>query len=608
MNYWIGQFKSDSNFFKDSLAISSIATEYLYEEIAKFVRTYNEGGFFYFEDSSILYHARERGILGENNTNALNKKELIFELNNKIETKTWLMNYCKTPNFISLHGSECIYNNIKSFFPKSSIYIIQEPISSGGDGTFILTKENQNTIYSKISKNKLYIVSEYITDSKSYNITILIDDYSVYPLKGSMQLSYLNNNQPLYCGTDFDSYNNLDPNLVNNMEIISYRISNLLKTCSYRGVLGIDFLLSNKNIFILEINPRFQGSSDLLNNFIEKNLGISLYQLNDMCFNHQNISTYIEKLKDKPISGYSIKFWEKSNFSSDLIKDIGIINPTYPFIYKSEKAISENVKKKFLTNNLKECNNQINNFYNYFSSIYHKILPDWECDIQNEAKVLLSIIRQYSNFDIKNILDCTCGIGVQSLSFAKLGYNVLGADISEEEINFAINEANKRKLTIDFKVLDVREISSKINKKFDLIISIDNALPHLLTKKDMLLAFKNIYDLLPNNGIFLSSYRNYDDLLKEKPQMAYPLRIKHDSNEKIISFKLWEWDGAYCKSKQYVILDDGHAERLMSNTYTQWAITKNELLEISKQVGFSKIIWLDISQTNYYEPLLLVIK
>ena len=41
---------------------------------------------------------------------------------------------------------------------------------------------------------------------------------------------------------------------------------------------------------------------------------------------------------------------------------------------------------------------------------------------------------------IKNILDCTCGIGIQALSLAQEGFNVTGSDLSQNELDYAKRE------------------------------------------------------------------------------------------------------------------------------------------------------------------------
>ena len=58
----------------------------------------------------------------------------------------------------------------------------------------------------------------------------------------------------------------------------------VLRRFSYIGVLGIDFIYSNNELFFIEINPRFQGSTRYLDRILQENNFKSIYEYNYNAF------------------------------------------------------------------------------------------------------------------------------------------------------------------------------------------------------------------------------------------------------------------------------------------------------------------------------------
>ncbi|MFQ3173510.1 MAG: glycine/sarcosine N-methyltransferase [Flavobacterium sp.] len=73
-------------------------------------------------------------------------------------------------------------------------------------------------------------------------------------------------------------------------------------------------------------------------------------------------------------------------------------------------------------------------YYDSFSNDYHLIFNDWNEVIKKQAIVLNNLIKKYSKYPIETILDCSCGIGTQTLGLASLNYSITGADLSKNAI------------------------------------------------------------------------------------------------------------------------------------------------------------------------------
>jgi len=127
----------------------------------------------------------------------------------------------------------------------------------------------------------------------------------------------------------------------------------------------------------------------------------------------------------------------------------------------------------------------IQTFYDNLASQYDKLFLDWQAETQEQAEILDRIFIS-SGFDkTSKILDCACGIGTQAIGLANIGYNVTCSDISDGEIVEAKDRAAKNNVRVRFEHADFCALSDTFTEKFDIIIAMDNALPHMLTSNDL---------------------------------------------------------------------------------------------------------------------------
>ena len=148
-------------------------------------------------------------------------------------------------------------------------------------------------------------------------------------------------------------------------------------------------------------------------------------------------------------------------------------------------------------------------FYDRLEPFYHLIFPDWDESIQRQAQMLDMIIREAWGDQVHDVLDATCGIGTQAIGLAQQGYRVTASDLSSRAVQRAQREAEARGVDLRTSQADVRHIADHYDQQFDLVISCDNSLPHLLTDDDLLLALEQMYACLRPGGGCLISLRDY---------------------------------------------------------------------------------------------------
>ena len=103
--------------------------------------------------------------------------------------------------------------------------------------------------------------------------------------------------------------------------------------------------------------------------------------------------------------------------------------------------------------------------------------------------------------------------------------------------------------------VEIRILSDTFAEKFDIVIAMDNALPHMLSSNDLEKAIKSIANQIKRNGIFVASIRDYDSLLMEKPPYSPPYIHKTDKGQRV-SFQTWVWKDDNYKLTQYIVDDE----------------------------------------------------
>jgi glycine/sarcosine N-methyltransferase len=251
--------------------------------------------------------------------------------------------------------------------------------------------------------------------------------------------------------------------------------------------------------------------------------------------------------------------------------------------------------------------NPVKTFYDDLSVDYHLNFGNWDDAITNQAKILDRIIKDHAKGSAQTLLDCSCGIGTQAIGLAQTGYTVTASDLSPLAVKRAEEEALKRNVSIHFKIADFLKLDSEIEDTFDVLISCDNSLPHLLSDTELELAAKNILSKIRPGGLFIATIRDYDEILKSKPISTYPIVADNDDT-KTYTFQTWEWlENNIYTLNHYVIkgAPDNFTTGLRKVQYR--AYQRNEMDAIFKHEGFTGIKWLMPAESKYYQPVMVAL-
>jgi SAM-dependent methyltransferase len=250
--------------------------------------------------------------------------------------------------------------------------------------------------------------------------------------------------------------------------------------------------------------------------------------------------------------------------------------------------------------------NIIQKFYDGMAPHYDKLFYDWKATMHEQAVILQGIFQKFDFDRSASVLDCACGIGTQAIGLASLGYNVTASDISNGELAEAKIRASNAKADIRFENADFCALSDVFSEQFDIVIAMDNALPHMLSSEDLSRAVKSIAGQIRENGIFVGSIRDYDALLSNKPPYSPPY-IHQTEKGKRVSFQTWDWKDDRYKLTQYIIDDEGSLE--IGKFECEYRATRREeLTNLFVANGCKEVAWLFPEETGFYQPIIVARK
>ncbi len=245
-------------------------------------------------------------------------------------------------------------------------------------------------------------------------------------------------------------------------------------------------------------------------------------------------------------------------------------------------------------------------FYDSLAEHYTKLFQNWHETIEEQAVMLDKIFSDNGYSRAARVLDCACGIGTQAMGLAALGYNMSASDISSKEVVDAKWEALRRNLTIRFEFADFCHLADHFKDKFDIIIAIDNALPHMSSREALKTAVESIVNQLEEDGMFVASIRDYDELLKTKPPYSPPYIHKTEKGQRV-SFQTWTWNGDNYKLVQYII-EDGETMEVNKFECEYRATRRDELTELLLANGCNEVEWKFPEETGFYQPIVIAKK
>lgn len=342
--YWVGikesEIRSCKNLFTGSITYNgtgkdgNIAYTHIYGEILNYnndsfkldsfmrntlmdlIKTVPDVKFMFYTP----YYAYFLGDEIAHHTICLNEKSVLALLRDKMKTRMWLANTISVLDTIVLPGIECSLSNLRKLLPGCDSFVLQGCTGSGGNDTYVVTQNSWDAVLNDLNKHEIYLLAPNIQHSYSVNIHALIGRNIVFT-SPSIQIIENEDNRMVYHGADFVEYRNVPVEIKNKIIELSTQICEKIQCMGYKGILGIDYLIEGDHIYFLEINPRFQASTPLINLELASVHNLTLQDILLGIFSEQD---YIipELNMDINLSTYIVDATDTNRFYSEYLQNV----------------------------------------------------------------------------------------------------------------------------------------------------------------------------------------------------------------------------------------------------------------------------------------------
>jgi SAM-dependent methyltransferase len=241
-------------------------------------------------------------------------------------------------------------------------------------------------------------------------------------------------------------------------------------------------------------------------------------------------------------------------------------------------------------------------FYDQLTPFYHLVYEDWNASVRRQGEQLSSLIdTEWPGR--RKLLDVSCGIGTQAIALAKRGYLVTASDLCATEIDRARLEASKRGVNIAFSVCDMRQAHVHHGSGFDIVISCDNALPHLLTDQDLLIALKEMLACLSVGGGCIVTVRDYEREERGK-NLVKPYGTRTENGKRYLLFQVWDFDGEHYDMTFFFVEEDLATREVRTHAMRSryYAVSTSKLCDLMRETGFRNVRRIDGA---FFQPVLV---
>lgn len=196
------------------------------------------------------------------------------------------------------------------------------------------------------------------------------------------------------------------------------------------------------------------------------------------------------------------------------------------------------------------------------------------------------------------ILDLACGEGTFAIEMAKLGYEIVGLDLSSEMIEIARDKSKEAGIEATFLHRDMREFS--LEEDFGLATSWFDSMNYLLNRSDFFKTLENVHDSLAGGGYFVFDvntihalsvqWQEHDCYVQRDDSSVFELhRTGYDRSERLARLTIT------------FFVNQGDTWEKHEEVHMEKGYELEEIKEMARQAGFAvSDIWSDLE--NFYPP------
>ncbi len=246
--------------------------------------------------------------------------------------------------------------------------------------------------------------------------------------------------------------------------------------------------------------------------------------------------------------------------------------------------------------------------YDDFSGDYDRFV-NWEERLLVEMPFLLEKLQPAAPGESRlvRVLDAACGTGMHAIALTKEGLYVSGADISEEMIRKAKENARTAQLDVEFKASRFGTLTKAFVGSsafpFDAVICLGNSLPHLLSQEAILDALVDMVKCLRPGGLLLLQNRNFDAVMVEKNRWL-GTQSHRESTHEWLFLRFYDFDPDGLITFNVIRLHKNGSEpwTQQESVTRLFPLKKDDLLPLLKKAGFHQISCFGQMGSGAFDP------
>lgn len=218
--------------------------------------------------------------------------------------------------------------------------------------------------------------------------------------------------------------------------------------------------------------------------------------------------------------------------------------------------------------------------YSTFARYYDNLTAN--IDYVKRAEYFHEIIKRYKNTDGSILLDLACGTGSISEEMAKIGYDVIGVDYSDEMLGIALDKKFDSGLNILYLCQDMRKLD--LYGSMDVTICALDSINHLNSLADVKKVFENVALFSEPQGLFIF---DINTLYKHRNILANNTFTYETDNV----FCVWEntlvedTDEVKMNLEFFELEENGLYSRT-SDSFSEKAYSEESIEELLRECGF----------------------
>lgn len=154
-------------------------------------------------------------------------------------------------------------------------------------------------------------------------------------------------------------------------------------------------------------------------------------------------------------------------------------------------------------------------------------------------------------------------------------------------------------------VADFRDLSA-LAGNFDVVMSCDNAIPHLLDEDDVDLVVQQMCDQLRPGGLLIASTRDYETALAERRRTFPTIDVPGPPRQLVVRVHEWEAPDSLLYTVRFLILTQTETGWEVADRATRYrALPARRLIEAAQRAGLEPAEWMTASDAHFHQPVLV---